>query len=66
MLAGQIASDPALVLCTLVKQAPGGNQGCNVIQSALPRTGEFAGKPVPQHARERFDPTLGGLVEVSR
>jgi phospholipid/cholesterol/gamma-HCH transport system substrate-binding protein len=66
MLAGQIGSDPALLLCTLVGQAPGGDAACDAIQSALPRAGEFAGKQVVRHARERFDPTLGGLVEVSR
>jgi phospholipid/cholesterol/gamma-HCH transport system substrate-binding protein len=61
-IAGQISSDPALLLCTLLGQAPGGTAACDAIQSALPRTGEFAGKQVVRHARERFDPSLGGLV----
>jgi len=66
MLAGQLQSDPALLLCTLLEQAPTGDQACNLVKTALPRAGEFAGKPVAHRARERFDPTLGGLVEVSR
>ena len=66
MLGGQIGSDPALVLCTLLGQAPGGGAACDTIKSALPRSGEFAGKQVVRHAPDSFDPTLGGLVEVSR
>jgi phospholipid/cholesterol/gamma-HCH transport system substrate-binding protein len=66
MLGGQIGSDPGLFLCTLVEQAPGGRQACNAITAALPRTGEFGGKLPARHAVERFDPTLGGLVEVAR
>jgi len=66
MLAGQIGSDPALLLCTIVLQAPGGQDTCDTLQSALPRPGEFAGPHAARPAVDRFDPTLGGLVEVSR
>ena len=67
MLAGQIGSDPALLLCTIVLQAPGGQDACDTIQSALPRPGEFAGPQAEApRAVHRVDPTLGGLVEVSR
>ena len=66
MIAGQIGSDPALLLCTLLGQAPGGDAACDAIQQALPRNGEFACKQVVRRARDRFDPTLGGLVEVAQ
>jgi len=65
MLAGQLESNPALLLCTLLEQAPTGDQACDLVKTALPRAGEFAGKPVAHQARERFDPTLGGLVAAS-
>lgn len=67
MTASQIGTDPALVLCTFVLQAPGGKQACNAIRSALPRPGEYAGaRPMAQPDRDRFDPTLGGLLAVTR
>jgi len=65
MLAGQLQSDPALLLCTLLEQAPTGDQACNLVKTALPRAGEFGGSTVQRQARERFDPTLGGLVAAS-
>jgi len=65
MLAGQLQSDPALLLCTLLEQAPTGDQACNLVKTALPRAGEFGGSTVQRQARERFDPTLGGLVAAA-
>jgi len=64
-IGNQISSDPALLLCTVLGQAPGGKAACDAIKTALPRAGEFAGGQIVRHARERFDPTLGGLVQPS-
>jgi ABC-type transporter Mla subunit MlaD len=62
----QITSDPAVFLCGIVNQADHPGQLCNVITDifknlpAAPRVGAFGQGGVPE--RERFDPTLGGLV----
>jgi phospholipid/cholesterol/gamma-HCH transport system substrate-binding protein len=66
----QIQSDPATLLCGFVNQADHAGQVCDVIKDVLgglpaaPRAGAFGegGFPPP----EQFDPTLGGIVEVSR
>ena len=66
----QIASDPATLLCGFVNQADQAGQVCDVIKDVLgslpaaPRAGAFGGGGFPPP--EQFDPTLGGLVEVSR
>lgn len=65
-LPSEIASHPATLLCTAVLQAPGGEAACEAIKAALPRSGDFAGHRVQRTNVDRFDPTLGGLVEVSR
>jgi len=76
-LGQQIAADPAAFLCSIVSQADTSGRSCNQIQQALPalegalplpRTGTFGtrGQRGPQPWQDRFDPSLGGLVEVSR
>jgi phospholipid/cholesterol/gamma-HCH transport system substrate-binding protein len=73
-LGQQIGADPAAFLCSIVSQADQSGQACNQIEEALPalqqalplpRTGTF-GTGGPQPWQDRFDPSLGGLVEVSR
>jgi virulence factor Mce-like protein len=73
-LTGQLTQSPAAVLCSFIKQAPGGNSGCDVIKQALgdgplalPRAKPFAGDPSAKpQVREPIDRTLGGLVEATR
>lgn len=60
----QITADPATFVCGLVNQAEDSGQLCDTISAGLRRSAAL-GKPV-QRERERFDPTLGGLVEVQR
>lgn len=65
MLAEQIVSDPAMVLCTLVGQVDTNGSLCELLEGVLPRSGVFGagtGSSIGQHT----DPTLGGLVEVAR
>jgi phospholipid/cholesterol/gamma-HCH transport system substrate-binding protein len=63
----QITSDPAAFLCGIVNQADTSGSACDVIEDALPRAGAF-GALRGKNARwqDQFDPTLGGLVEVTR
>jgi phospholipid/cholesterol/gamma-HCH transport system substrate-binding protein len=75
-LGQQIEADPAAFLCSIVGQADRSGEACSQIEQALgndeapglpalPRAGTF-GKGGPQPWQDRFDPSLGGLVEVSR
>jgi phospholipid/cholesterol/gamma-HCH transport system substrate-binding protein len=78
-LGQQIGVDPAAFLCSVVSQADRSGEACNQIEEALPqvegaasqlgqilpRTGT-CGRGGPQPWQDRFDPSLGGLVEVSR
>ena len=68
-LPGQIQSDPAVFLCSILDQAddPGGL--CPAVEAAFknggaPRAGAFGQGGTSQ--RDLFDPSLGGLVEVER
>jgi phospholipid/cholesterol/gamma-HCH transport system substrate-binding protein len=63
----QITSDPATYLCGFVNQADTSGATCDAIQEAFPRAGAFAGVQ-GEHARwrDQFDPSLGGLAEVTR
>jgi len=61
----QIGADPAAFLCSIVSQGDTSGDACGLIQEALPRTGTF-GRGRPQPWQERFDSSLGGLVEVQR
>ena len=68
-LGHQITSDPATFLCGFVNQADQSGEACDVIQAALPEQGDgrvpFGQGPNPAW-KDRFDPSLGGLVEVER
>lgn len=59
----QIASDPKTFLCGLLYQADTSGKLCNAISAGLPRAGALSQL---ERAPEPFDPTLGGLVEVTR
>ncbi len=63
----QVTSDPAAFLCGLVNQADTSGSACGAIEDAFPRAGAF-GALRGKNARwqDQFDPTLGGLVEVTR
>ena len=65
-LLGQIEADPATFLCGLTSQVKGAGGVCDTIQQVLPRAGTLPQGPVPARPDQQFDPTLGGLVEVSR
>lgn len=59
-----IANNPGQFLCTLVNQADNSKQLCNLLKSALPRSGTFGeGDAEPL---EPYDLSLGGLVEVDQ
>ncbi|MGH3346904.1 MAG: MCE family protein [Nocardioides sp.] len=63
----QITSDPATYLCGFVNQADTSGAACDAVQEAFPRAGAFAGiQGKDARWRDQFDPTLGGLVEVTR
>ena len=65
-LGQQIGADPAAFLCSLVDQGDSSGQACDAISQALPRTGTFGQAAAAAPPRDRFDPSLGGLVEVQR
>lgn len=65
-LVNQLEADPATYLCGLTSQVKGAERVCDTIQQVLPRAGTLPKGPVPARPGQRFDPTLGGLVEVSR
>jgi phospholipid/cholesterol/gamma-HCH transport system substrate-binding protein len=60
----QLVNDPGLLLCTVVNSVDPTGALCDLIQATAPRTstGTGARTVAPQVA----DPTLGGLVEVTR
>lgn len=60
----QITADPATFLCGLVNQADTSQQLCDGIRTGLSRSAALG--EAPRRERERFDLTLGGLVEVRR
>lgn len=61
MLAQQLTTHPAQVLCTLTDQLPNGKTLCNTISKILPRSGVF-GAGTGSSYGVKSDPTLGGLV----
>ncbi len=80
-LGQQIGADPAAFLCSIVSQADRSGRACSEVERALDDDAQPAGLPVlpragafgraaaegsPQPWQDRFDPSLGGLVEVSR
>lgn len=62
----EITSDPGTLLCGLVSQVDTSGSVCDLIDQALPRAGAFASSERQGDAPEPFDPSLGGLVEVTR
>lgn len=65
-LVHQVESDPATLLCGFLSQADRTGALCDLVQQTLPRTAALGqGKGAPTSA-DRFDPTLGGFVEVDR
>lgn len=66
--ANALESDPAALLCGFVGQADRSGALCDEITGILGagRAGALGGSGAPLPAREQFDPTLGGLVEVTR
>jgi virulence factor Mce-like protein len=66
-LPNEITADPSVFLCGLVNQADTSGTACDVIKSAMPRTGPFGALPGKDARwRDQYDPTLGGLAEVDR
>ena len=65
-LGQQIGADPAAFLCSLVDQGDSSGQACDAISQALPRTGTFGEAAAAAPPRDRYDLSLGGLVEVQR
>jgi phospholipid/cholesterol/gamma-HCH transport system substrate-binding protein len=65
----QLVSDPGLVLCTVVNSVDPTGALCDLIQSQAPRPGALdalRGRSAAPARGEIADPTLGGLVEVTR
>jgi phospholipid/cholesterol/gamma-HCH transport system substrate-binding protein len=66
----QITSDPAVFLCGFVNQADTSGETCDAIEELFPRAGAFPGVEGLQGKdprwQDRYDQSLGGLVEVDR
>lgn len=63
----QLEADPAALLCGFVGQVERSGEACDTITELLSRSRPGAlGKPDVLPARDVFDPSLGGLVEVGR
>lgn len=64
----QLENNPAALLCGFVGQVERSGRACDTITQVLePRSRSGAlGTPATLPARDVFDPTLGGLVEVAR
>ncbi len=63
-LVNQLTSDPSTFLCGLLSPADQSGEVCDLVEEVLPRTSPLAaGGP---RGRDVFDPSLGGLVEVTR
>ena len=66
-LGDQILADPAAFLCGIVDQADTSGGACNVIKKAFPKNRRRRLRQGGPHApQDRFDQTLGGLVEAHR
>lgn len=61
----QLETDPATLLCGFTNQVKGAERICDAIKAAVKRPGALGRVRAPA-PRDRFDPTLGGLVEVAR
>ena len=66
---GQLLENPEVLLCTIVSQVDTSGEICDAIENGgfpgLPRPAAF-GRGGPLLAPDRFDQSLGGLVEVQR
>jgi phospholipid/cholesterol/gamma-HCH transport system substrate-binding protein len=58
----QIENNPALLLCTMVNEVDESGAACDLIDRILPRAATFGGSTAPA----AYDPSFGGLLEVSR
>lgn len=58
----QIQTNPALVLCTMVNEVDKSGAACDLIDRILPRAATFGGST----SADAYDPTFGGLLEVTR
>jgi phospholipid/cholesterol/gamma-HCH transport system substrate-binding protein len=65
-LLNQLSADPATYLCGITSQVKGADSVCDTIKKVLPRAGTLPKGPLPARPDQQFDPSLGGLVEVSR
>ncbi len=69
-LVNQIETEPALFLCTVVNSVDPSGGLCDLVQDTLPRPGALDALRGVEGGAARgadpFDPTLGGLVEVTR
>ncbi len=66
-LGDQIKADPAAFLCSIVSQADTSGSTCDVIKKAFPKKrGATFGDAARRAPQDRFDQTLGGLVEARR
>ena len=64
-LINQVENDPATLLCSIVEQAADDPANtCDLIKDLFPRAGALTRGGV--RSGDRFDPSLGGLVEVPR
>ena len=61
----QLQSNPELLLCTLVDNSDPTGKLCDAIQQIVPRSGVFK-QGTGTSSGDKFDLTLGGLVEVRR
>jgi phospholipid/cholesterol/gamma-HCH transport system substrate-binding protein len=60
-LVNQITGDPSTLLCGIVGQADSSGALCNLVKQALGRSA-----PNGKTSGDRFDPTLGGILEADR
>lgn len=64
-LGDEIQSNPGLVLCTFLEPNDPTGDLCDAVQGILPRGGVFT-QGTGSSSGDKFDLTLGGLVEVTR
>nr|WP_246305309.1 MCE family protein [Nocardioides marinisabuli] len=68
-LENQLVNDPSLLLCTVVNSVDPTGGLCDLVQDTLPRPGALdalRGGGTTAADPDPFDPSLGGLVEVTR
>jgi virulence factor Mce-like protein len=61
-IVNQIATNPALLLCTMVNEVDKSGAACDLIDRILPRAATFGGST----RADAYDPSFGGLLEVAR